>query len=162
MEEVEIKKITEIDEDNLNRMTEWMYEWWGKEEMLTFEQVKSFVKHSMQEDRLPQTYGAFIKNNIVGMYQFSYEDLIARPDIYPWLANVYVDEEYRNKGIGRKLMESVRENAKHNVGFDELWLYTKHINLYEKFGCEYVCDIDTFNKEQRIQRLYKIKLQDDN
>lgn len=158
MEEVEIKKITKIDEDNLNKMTEWMYEWWGKEEMLTFEQVKSFLKHSMQEDRLPQTYGAFIKKNIVGMYQFSYEDLIARPDIYPWLANVYVDTQYRNKGICRKLLESVKENAKGNVNFNELWLYTKHINLYEKFGWKYIKDIETYNKEQEIQRLYKLDL----
>lgn len=158
MEEVEIKKITEIDEDNLNRMTEWMYEWWGKEETLTFEQVKSFVKHSMQEDRLPQTYGAFIKKNIVGMYQFSYEDLTARPDIYPWLANVYVDTQHRNKGICRKLLESVKENAKGNVNFNELWLYTKHIDLYEKFGWKYIKDIQTYNREQEIQRLYKLEL----
>ena len=149
MEEVEIKKITEIDEDNLNRMTEWMYEWWGKEETLTFEQVKSFVKHSMQEDRLPQTYGAFIKKNI---------DLTARPDIYPWLANVYVDTQHRNKGICRKLLESVKENAKGNVNFNELWLYTKHIDLYEKFGWKYIKDIQTYNREQEIQRLYKLEL----
>ena len=36
-----------------------------------------------------------------------------------------------------------------------MWLYTKHINLYEKFGWKYVSDIDTYNKEQKIQRLYK-------
>lgn len=91
MEEIEIKKVTEINENNLNKVTEWMYKWWGKDEMHTFEEIKNFVKHSLQENRLPQTYGAFINNEIVGMYQFSYEDLFVRPDIYPWLANVYVD-----------------------------------------------------------------------
>ncbi len=64
-------KITKINENNLNRITEWMYEWWGKDEMHTFEQVKEFVKYSLQEKRLPQTYGAFINDEIVGMYQFS-------------------------------------------------------------------------------------------
>ena len=67
----------------------------------TFEEIKNFVKHSLQESRLPQTYGAFINNEIIGMYQFSYEDLFVRPDIYPWLANVYVDENYRKQGYGR-------------------------------------------------------------
>lgn len=158
MEEIEIKKITEINENNLNKITEWMYEWWGKDEMHTFEQVKEFIKYSLQENRLPQTYGAFINNEIVGMYQFSYEDLFARPDIYPWLANVYVDKEYRNNGVCRKLMESVKENARNNINSNELWLYTKHIDLYEKFGWKYVSDIDTYNKEQKIQRLYKLEL----
>ena len=65
MEEIEINKITKISESNLNRITEWMYKWWGKDETHTFEQVKEFVKYSLQEDRLPQTYGAFINDEIV-------------------------------------------------------------------------------------------------
>lgn len=158
MEEIEIKKITEINENNLNKITEWMYKWWGKDEMHTFEEIKNFVKHSLQENRLPQTYGAFINNEIVGMYQFSYEDLFVRPDIYPWLANVYVDEKYRNTGICRKLMESVKENALNNINSNELYLYTKHINLYEKFGWKCISDIDTYNKENKIQRLYRLEL----
>ena len=92
------------------------------------------------------------------MYQFLYEDLFVRPDIYPWLSNVYVDERYRNNGIGRKLMESVKENARNNINSDELYFYSKHINLYEKFGWKYISDIDTCNEEQRIQRLYKLEL----
>lgn len=55
-------------------------------------------------------------------------------------------------------MESVKENARNNINSNELWLYTKHINLYEKFGWKYVSDIDTYNQEQKIQRLYKLEL----
>lgn len=29
MENIEIKKITEISDNNLNKITEWMYEWWA-------------------------------------------------------------------------------------------------------------------------------------
>ena len=60
------------------------------------------------------------------MYQFSYEDLSIRPDIYPWLANVYIDEKFRKKGYGRKLLENVRNTAKENINFDEIFLYTEH------------------------------------
>lgn len=95
---------------------------------------------------------------LFGMYQFTYEDLFVRPDIYPWLANVYVDEQYRGNGICRKMLESVKENAKQNTEFNELWLYTRHIDLYDKFGWEYVCNIDTCIEEQRSQRLYKLEL----
>lgn len=56
------------------------------------------------------------------------------------------------------MLEGVKENAKQNTKFDALWLYTKHIDLYDKFGWEYVGNIDTCIEEQRSQRLYKLEL----
>ena len=45
MEQIEIKKITEINENNLNKITEWMYEWWEKDELHRFEkEIRSFFK----------------------------------------------------------------------------------------------------------------------
>lgn len=120
--------------------------------------VRCFMQHSMEENRLPQTYGLFLDNKIIGMYQFTYDDLSVRPDIYPWLANVYIDEKYRGKGYGRELLESVFDNAKENINFGEIFLYTKHIGLYEKFGWAFLEEVDTFKKEQRIERLYKLDL----
>jgi len=49
---------------------------------------------------------------LFGMYQFTYEDLFVRPDIYPWLANVYIDEEYRNK---------LMERAKNPQELEKMW-----------------------------------------
>lgn len=155
---LELKQLINIDEETLNKVSTWMYNWWGKKDGYTFEKVKCFMKHSMQTDRLPQTYGLFLNNKIIGMYQFTLEDLNVRPDIYPWLANVYIDEEYRNKGYARNLLENVKENAKRTIDFDELFLYTKHIGLYEKFGWEYISEIDTYNDDSRIERLYKLDL----
>lgn len=118
MNNIEIKQITKIDDDTLATITKWMHNWWGREDGYTFEEVKCFMKHSLQKHKLPQTYGIFVDNKIVGIYQFAYEDLSIRPDIYPWLANVYIDEAYRNKGLGRKMLETVRENAKKNLDFN--------------------------------------------
>ena len=120
-----IKKITDIDEDDLNIMTTWMYNWWGKREHYSFEEVKCFMLHSMQENRLPITYGMFLDNKIIGMYQFTYEDLSIRPDIYPWLANVYIDKDYRGKGYGRKLLESIKTTFQDITDFNEIYLYTQ-------------------------------------
>lgn len=156
--DIEIKQLIDIDETTLNTITTWMYNWWGIKDGYSFDGVKCFMEHSLQKDRLPQTYGLFIDNKIIGMFQLTYEDLNVRPDIYPWLANVYIDEEYRTKGYGRKLLESVKEIAKNHLSFKEIYLYTKHKNLYEKFGWEYVSEIDTFNEESRIESLYKLDL----
>ena len=115
---LELKQLVNVDKDILNTITTWMYNWWGKRDGYSFEKVKCFMKHSMMKKRLPQTYGLFLDDKIIGIYQFGYEDLSVRPDIYPWLANVYIDEEYRGKGYGRKLLETVNEIAKKNMDFD--------------------------------------------
>jgi len=158
MDNLEFRQIIEIDNNNLDIMTNWMYKWWGQEDGYTFDGVKCFLEHSFQKDRLPKTYGLFHNGRIIGMFQFTYEDLEVRPDIYPWLANLYVDEEYRNKGIARVLLEKVKEIAKLSINFDEIYLYTEHIGLYEKFNWQYVSELDTYIKNPRIQRLYKLTL----
>lgn len=158
MNNLEFRQIIEIDDKNLEIMTDWMYNWWGQEEGYTFNSVKCFIKHSLQKTRLPKTYGLFSDGIIIGMFQFTYEDLEVRPDIYPWLANLYVDEEYRNKGVARLLLEKVNEIAKTELNFNELYLFTEHKGLYEKFGWEYVSELDTYLKTPRVQRLYKLKL----
>lgn len=158
MNNLEFRQIIEIDKQNLDIMTNWMYNWWGKEDGYTFDSVKCFLEHSFLKDRLPKTFGLFHNGRIIGMFQFTYEDLEVRPDIYPWLANLYVDEEYRNKGIGRILLEKVNEVSKTSLNFNELYLFTKHIGLYEKFGWVYISDLDTYTKNPRIQRLYKLDI----
>ena len=92
------------------------------------------------------------------MYQFLYCDLEVRPDIYPWLANVYIEKERRGRGLGRKLLESVRDSAARNTDFEYLYLFTAHNGLYEKYGWEFVSEIDTFEEKDRIQRLYRLGL----
>lgn len=116
------------------------------------------MKHSLLKDRLPQTYGLFLNNTIIGMFQLTYEDLNVRPDIYPWLASVYVDEQYRGKGYSKTLLKSIKDIASKTVDFSTLFLYTKHVGLYEKFGWEFVSKIDTYIEESRIERLYKLDL----
>lgn len=158
MGKVEIRKLTNIDDTLLNTLASWMYEWWGKRDNYSFDAVKCFMKRSMERDRLPQTFGMFLDDKIVGMYQIKHYDLWSRQDLYPWLANVYIVKEYRGLGLGRKLLESVKGNALKVSDFNEIFLYTEHTGLYEKFGFEYLFDVDTFKSENRIERLYKLKL----
>ena len=63
-----------------------------------------------------------------------------RPDLYPWLIDVFVAEPFRGRGVGRALLETVPENAR-NAGLTELYLYTTHAGLYEKFGWTYVGEV---------------------
>jgi len=157
---LEIKKIKNLSEDQLNLVTGWMYQWWGEQEGYRYEAVKCYVRHGLQEERLPQTYGMYLDDQLIGVYQFRLDDLFVRPDIYPWLANVYLDVPYRNMGYGKILMESIRGNAKQCLPYEEIFLFTKHTGLYEKYGWEFVSEIDTHLDSGRIQRLYRMNLRE--
>lgn len=130
----------------------------GIKDGYSFEAVKCFMQHSLQKDILPKTYGLFLNDTIIGMFQLTYEDLAVRPDIYPWLANVYIDEKYRKMGYSKNLLEDVKNIAQSSLEFNELFLYTKHIGLYEKFGLKYISQINTYKDESRMERLYKLDL----
>ena len=141
-----------------DKICEWNYNWWGIRNNNSFEEVKCNLEHCLCKERLPQTFVALIDGEPAGMYQLSMsEDLISRPDIYPWLINVYVDEEFRGKKVCRKLMNTVNKNAK-KANLTELFLYTKHIGLYEKFGWEFVEEVKTFKDDSPIERLYRLKI----
>ena len=49
-----------ITADHLDTMTKWMYDWWGKAKNYSYEAVYSYMSHSLQGKRLPQTYGLFL------------------------------------------------------------------------------------------------------
>ena len=155
---VKIIRLTERDNEIFEQIVDWNYNWWGIRDGKSREEVEYLFKHSICKDRLPQTFVALMGDKAVGMYQISMtDDLFGRPDIYPWLINVYVDEKYRGRNICRELMLTVAENAK-AAGCEELYLYTSHVGLYEKFGWEFVEYVKTFNEKSPMERLYKLEI----
>ena len=155
---IQIRKILELNNKNFEIMLNWLYKWWGFEEHYSKEGLKCWLKCCFQSDKLPMTYGLFEDDRIIGMYQFVNEDLFYRPDIYPWLANVYIEEESRKKGYFNLMMNSIKNNFPKDSKYKEIYLYTIYEGLYEKHGWEYVGEIDIFQKKNRIQRLYKLNL----
>ena len=138
---------------------DWNYRWWGKRDGISPQEVRCTLIHSLNRgDRLPQTFVAVEDERALGMYQLSMiDDLYCRPDLYPWLIDVYVDESCRGRGVGRALLETVPMNAR-AAGLTELYLYTTHAGLYEKFGWTFLEEVDTFREESPKERLYRLSL----
>lgn len=103
------------------------------------------------------TFGLYLQGKLIGMYQFTNSDLFVRPDVYPWLANVWLDPAYRGRGYGRRMLATVEEHAKTYLRAPELYLFTQHTGLYEKFGWRFAGEIDT-HLAPRMQRLYRLPL----
>jgi N-acetylglutamate synthase-like GNAT family acetyltransferase len=50
-------------------------------------------------------------------------DLPSREDLSPWLASVYVDPPFRNRGIGGALVKRVVQEAE-ALGYPTIYLFT--------------------------------------
>lgn len=155
---MKIIQLTECDNVIFRQVCAWYYEWLGKRNGESYEEVVCTMAHSVNGTRLPQTFVALVDGEPAGMYQLAVsDDLNSRPDLYPWMINVYVDEKFRGRDVCRNLMLTVQGNAG-KVGMKELYLYTKHVGLYEKFGWEFVEEVQTFKKDSPIERLYRLKI----
>ena len=155
---MEIIKLEESNNLVFDKICDWYYNWLGIKNNESIEEIKCTFEHSLCKNKLPQTFVALIDGEPAGMYQLSMsDDLYSRPDLYPWLINVYVDEKFRGRNVARELMNTVKENAK-ELGLTELYLYTKHIGLYEKFGWKFIEEVKTFKDDSPVERLYKLEI----
>ena len=155
---MEIIKLEESNNLFFDKICDWYYNWLGIKNNESIEEIKCTFEHSLCKNKLPQTFVALIDGEPAGMYQLSMsDDLNSRPDLYPWLINVYVDEKFRGRNVARELMNTVKENAK-ELGLTELYLYTKHIGLYEKFGWKFIEEVKTFKDDSPVERLYRLEI----
>ena len=93
-------------------------------------------------------------DELVGFYQIKYHDN-DNTNFSPWLANVYIVPEKRKMGYSRKLLESI-PNILKDLGYDMLYLHTKLINYYDKFGWK---KLMPFIKDDGIERnIYIFKI----
>ncbi|GLB61429.1 GNAT family N-acetyltransferase [Cytobacillus sp. NCCP-133] len=84
-------------------------------------------------DGIPRFYAAVENERIIGTYALIRNDLNSRQDLYPWLACVYVDEEYRGRRLGSQLLDHAIGEAA-GLGFEKLYLTTDLEGYYEKYG----------------------------
>ena len=52
----EIICITDKNHPALPAIIEWLYDWWGKDEDYTKEQVEAYVRNAVCKDRIPVSY----------------------------------------------------------------------------------------------------------
>lgn len=136
----------------------WYYSWLGRQNGESMEEVRCTFLHSLRTEGLPQTYVALCGGEPAGMYQLAVsDDLNSRPDLYPWLINVYVDPKFRGQAVCRALMQTVHANAL-RAQLPHLYLYTRHIGLYEKFGWKFIGEVRTFKAGSPMERLYRLEV----
>jgi len=99
---------------------------------ISYEQVLAAVKNCKISE-FPICLAAIEDGVCAGTVSIVHNDLRYR-DYTPWLASLYVDPAYRNRKIGERLIERVKDIAR-EMGYGELYLRTEHASgYYRKLG----------------------------
>lgn len=91
----------------------------------------------MSKTDITQTFVATYQKQFLGTVALWRNDLCARQDLYPWMARLYVKEEYRHHGIVTMLQNKAMDIAKH-LGYSKIYLITDHDYLYEKNSWKFI------------------------
>ena len=144
-----IKSVIELDyipNEYIEILSNWFYNWWGKNESWSYEKVYNYVKNSTSKKSIPKTFIYVEDGTLKGVCMVSFHDADVRPDIYPWLINVYVDKPYRLQGIGKTLISYAIDYLSKN-NYKEVYVYTLIKTLYEKFNFKKIDEIKTFDDD---------------
>lgn len=120
--------------EQLENAIEFIWKCWGNEENFKFYQ--NCIQNSIdKKNTLPKFYIVLEDEKIIASYALLTNDIISRQDLYPWLACLFVNPEYRNQGIAERLLQDGLQEAAAK-GFDYLYLSTDLEGFYEKKGWE--------------------------
>ena len=101
---------------------------------------------------VPQWYIAMDGDRIIGGLGVIDNDFHNRPELTPNVCAVYVEKEYRNRGIAGRLLNHVC-NKMAEKGVCTLYLLTEHTGFYERYGWEYYCPVQG-DGEDHMSRMY--------
>ena len=98
-------------------------------------------------DSIPLTMVAFDGKQLVGSVTIKAQDFADRPELSPWIAAVFVFEEFRHRGIGSKLVLFAEEVARKHFNKEKIYLYTgSAAELYAKLRYTTIEEVDRGDK----------------
>ena len=121
-------------------------EWGSKNENTSLEDTSEKLKNYLNDDHIPMAIVATENEKLIGMYLLMESDPPNRKNLSPWFGGFYVKSEFRNQGIGSKLIKHALDLC-YNLEIKKLYLCTPDKqSLYEKFGFEEI-DKTSFRNE---------------
>jgi N-acetylglutamate synthase-like GNAT family acetyltransferase len=110
----------------LPTLAEWLQAEWGHTRPgSTEEQRLARLQSWSNRDRIPLGVVALEHGEVLGSAGLIAHDMETRMDLSPWLAAVFVGEQYRRRGIGAQLVRRIMAEAA-KLKIPLLYLYTVH------------------------------------
>ncbi len=115
------------------------------------------ISHSINaKNDLPQWYLLEKEGEIIGCAGLITNDFISRVDLYPWVCALFINESERGNSYSSLLLNKAKSDSK-KFGYDNLYLCTEHVGLYEKLGFTYVGR--GYHPWKEESRIYGIELE---
>lgn len=129
---------------------EWFHEKWG----IPADAYIESMEESLQPDSIvPRWYIVMDGPSIIAGAGVIENDFHERKDLTPNICAVFVEEEYRNRGIAGTLLERIC-NEFYDEGIETMYLITDHTSFYERYGWEFMCMVKE-EGEDRMTRMYR-------
>ncbi len=120
--------------DDLLVVAGWIYrEFWRDTDVHTAESLAGLLGQAVEEEEIPLSLVACVEGKAVGTVNLVENDDDARAHLRPWLAALYVEPEYRRRGVGSALVGELQRRAE-AMGIGELYLGTDNPGFYERLG----------------------------
>ena len=121
--------------ETLDTLVQWLHREWGHVRGgETLEQRRKRFAGSLNRDRIPLTVVALEAGELLGSASLIAHDMETRMELTPWLASVFVGEQYRRRGVGAELVRRIMAEAG-KLEVPLLYLYTVHSErLYAPLG----------------------------
>lgn len=96
---------------------------------------KALLVRCTSSRQIPATLVAVCQNRSLGSVNLVDCDMQIRPELHPWLAQLFVHPAERGRGIGSSLVQAAVARSK-ELGFHALYLYTSGtlLSFYERLG----------------------------
>lgn len=141
---MKIKKFSELTDNELNYIIDTHFNHWIKfnPKMIKENTIYKFTK-LYTTDELP--FGIALiddSDNMVGFCVFKIENLKKYPEIFPWLSDVMIFENYRGRGYGKILLQYGEKILK-ELGYDTIYVWTDQApDFYKKLGFTYKQEVE--------------------
>lgn len=102
---------------------------------------------------MPSMYICVDGDRVAGTAALVENDMDSHPELSPWLASVYVNPDYRNRGLGAMLVKQIVSTAK-AAGFPILYLFTPdRAKFYQSLGWEVIAQESYRGSEATLMKI---------
>ncbi len=110
------------------------------------------MKEALNAESVPEWYVVTDEDKIIAGAGVIDNDFHNRKDLSPNVCAVYVESDYRKRGIAGELLRFISRDMKER-GINTLYLLTDHSSFYERYGWEYFCSA-LGDGEKKPSRVY--------
>lgn len=120
---------------HLDTLAQWFFDEWGYlHPGQTLAEYRLGMNGYLSAAPIPKLLIALEDDAVVGSAALIAADMETHPELTPWLANVYVREDCRGRGLGRTLVRAIMAYAR-NTDALPLYLFTPDQSaFYERLG----------------------------